>query len=88
MSVNEYNLKFTQLSHYASEIVSDLKNKMSLFVHGLGWFSAKKEKKTMLIGNINVARLMTYIQQVEEDKLKDREKFCNKKNRTAGNGFS
>ena len=35
--------------------------------------SSKKGKADMLIGDMDIAKLMIYVQQVEEDKLKDRE---------------
>ena len=35
MSVHEYILKFTQLSHYAPEMVADMRSRMSLYVAGL-----------------------------------------------------
>ncbi|XP_015057550.1 uncharacterized protein LOC107003794 [Solanum pennellii] len=54
MSVHEYNLKFTQLSRYAPEMVVDLKRKMSLFVVELYRRSRKEGKKAMLIGDMNL----------------------------------
>ncbi|XP_069150812.1 uncharacterized protein [Solanum lycopersicum] len=39
-------------------------------------------RAAMLIGDIDISRLMEYVQQVEEDKLKDREEYCNKKAKT------
>ncbi|XP_049370631.1 uncharacterized protein LOC125835557 [Solanum verrucosum] len=36
----------------------------------------------MLIGDIDITRLMVYVQQVEEEKLRDREEFRNKKAKT------
>ncbi|KAH0679012.1 hypothetical protein KY284_020097 [Solanum tuberosum] len=82
MSVHEYSLKFTQLSRYALEMVSDMRSRMSLFVAGLSHLLSKEGKATMLIGDMNIARLMFQVQQVEEDKLRDREEFRNKKAKT------
>ncbi|KAH0725455.1 hypothetical protein KY284_001320 [Solanum tuberosum] len=45
MSVHEYNLNFTQLYHYAPEMVADMRRDM------------------------DIARLMIHVQQVEKDKL-------------------
>ncbi|XP_049364271.1 uncharacterized protein LOC125829036 [Solanum verrucosum] len=57
---------------------------MSLFVVGLSPLSSKKGKAAMLIGDIDIGRLMVYVQHVEEKKLRDREGFRNKK-ATTGN---
>ncbi|KAH0765295.1 hypothetical protein KY285_001166 [Solanum tuberosum] len=43
MSVNEYSLKFTQLFRYASEMVADMRSKMSLFVAGLSHLSNREK---------------------------------------------
>ncbi|KAK4737525.1 hypothetical protein R3W88_001222 [Solanum pinnatisectum] len=85
MSVHEYNLKFTQLSHYAPEMVIDMRSNMSLFVLGLSLLSSKEGKVVMLIGDINIARLMIHVHKFEEDELRDMEEFCNKKSKTIGN---
>ncbi|XP_010315742.2 uncharacterized protein [Solanum lycopersicum] len=56
LSVYEYALKFTQLSHYAPEIVKNMRNKMSLFVGVLGRASSKEGSavcyKCGLTGNL------------------------------------
>ncbi|KAK4729518.1 hypothetical protein R3W88_022506 [Solanum pinnatisectum] len=82
MSVHEYSLKFTHLSHYALEMVVDMRSTMSLFVAGLSHLSSKEGKTTILIGDMDIARLMIHVQQAEEDKLRDREEFRNKKAKT------
>ncbi|KAH0682694.1 hypothetical protein KY285_022193 [Solanum tuberosum] len=87
MSVHEYSLKFTQLSRYALEMVADMRSRISLFVAGLSCQSSKEGKAVMLIGDMNIARLMIHVQQVEEDKLKYREEFKNKRAKTSGNEF-
>jgi len=50
ISVHEYNLKITQLSHYSPEIVVDMNSKMSLFVSELSRLSSKNSKDAILIG--------------------------------------
>ena len=36
----------------------------------------------MIIGDIEISRLMVYLQQVEEEKQREREEFRNKKAKT------
>ncbi|KAK4718245.1 hypothetical protein R3W88_016583 [Solanum pinnatisectum] len=75
MSVHEYSLKFTQLFRYAPKMVADMRTRMGLFVAGLCSLSSKEGKTVMLIGDMDIARLMIHVQQVEEDKLMGREEF-------------
>ncbi|XP_049413164.1 uncharacterized protein LOC125876092 [Solanum stenotomum] len=75
----EYGLKFTQLSRYAPEIVVDMRGRMSLFVAGLGRLLSKEGRASMLIGDMNISRLMVYVQHVEKEKLRDRDEFKNKR---------
>ncbi|XP_049389890.1 uncharacterized protein LOC125854396 [Solanum stenotomum] len=74
LSVHKYGLKFTQLSRYAPEMVADMRSRMSLVVAGLGRLSIKEGRAAMLIGDLDISRLMVYVQQVEEEK---REEFKN-----------
>ncbi|KAG5570616.1 hypothetical protein H5410_060382 [Solanum commersonii] len=83
ISVQEYNFKFTELSRDASEMVADMRSRMSLFMFGRSHLSNKKGKAAMLLGEMDIIMLMIHRQQVEEDKLKDREEFQNKKAKTA-----
>ena len=55
---------------------------MSLFVAGLGRASRKEGRVTMLTGDMDISRLMVYVEQVEEDKLRDRHEYRNKKAKT------
>ncbi|XP_049363602.1 uncharacterized protein LOC125828327 [Solanum verrucosum] len=85
ISLHEYNLKFTQLSRYASEMVADMRSIKSLFVSGFSRLPIKEDKVAMLIGDMDIARLMIHVQKVKEDKLSDREEFRSKKAKIIGN---
>ncbi|KAK4729806.1 hypothetical protein R3W88_022794 [Solanum pinnatisectum] len=61
MSIHEYCLKFTQLSCYAPEMVTDMRSMMSLFVAGLSRLSSKEGKAAMLIGDVDIASLMIHV---------------------------
>ncbi|WMV30038.1 hypothetical protein MTR67_023423 [Solanum verrucosum] len=71
LSVQEYNLLFIQLSHYAPKMVADMRSRIHLFVSGLSLLSSKEGKAAMLIVDMDISKLMIYVQWVEEDKLKD-----------------
>ncbi|KAG5571168.1 hypothetical protein H5410_060934 [Solanum commersonii] len=49
--------------------------------------SSKEGKAAMLIGDIDIARFLIHLQQVEEDKLKDREEFKDKRAKIGGDEF-
>ncbi|KAK4706720.1 hypothetical protein R3W88_033732 [Solanum pinnatisectum] len=66
-------------------MVTHIRSWISLFVVGLSRLSSKEVKATMMIGDMDIARLMIHVQQVEEDKLRDREEFKNKRAKTSGN---
>ncbi|WMV09852.1 hypothetical protein MTR67_003237 [Solanum verrucosum] len=82
MSVQEYNLLFSQLSRYALKMVADMRNKMSLFVSELSRVSIREGKIAMLIGDMSISRLMIHVQQEKKDKLKDIKEFYNKRTKT------
>ncbi|XP_049356323.1 uncharacterized protein LOC125820943 [Solanum verrucosum] len=50
--------KFTQLSRYTPEMVKDMRSRMSLFVAELGRLSSKEGRAAMLIGDMDILRLM------------------------------
>lgn len=65
---------FTYPSRYSSEMVKDMMRRMSLFVPILGCVSRKEGRVAMLIWDMDIPRLIVYMQQVEEEKLRDSEK--------------
>ena len=65
-------MKFTQLSRYAPEMVKDMRSRISLFVAGSGRASSKEGRDAMMIRDMDISRLMVYVQQFEKEKVKDR----------------
>ncbi|XP_049373843.1 uncharacterized protein LOC125838859 [Solanum verrucosum] len=69
-----------------SRILADMRSRISSFVAGLGRLSSKEGREAMLIRDMDISRLMVYVQQVEEEKLRDKEEFKNKRAKT-GNEY-
>ena len=65
MSVREYALKFTKFSKYASTIVANPRAKMSQFMSGLNDTLVNACRSAMLNTEMDIARLMTHMEQVE-----------------------
>ena len=65
MSVHEYGMKCTQLCRYVLQIVKGMKSRMSLFVAGSVYFSSKKDRDAMLKRDMDISRLIIYVQQVQ-----------------------
>jgi len=61
----------------------DMRSMMSLFMSGLCRLLSKEGNEAMLIGDMDISRLMIHVQQVGEDKPKDREEFCSKRAKTS-----
>lgn len=79
MTVQKYGLKFTQLSRYALEIVVDKRGGKCLYVDGLNKGPRKDSRGTMFMADMDIRRLMTYVQQTNEERQRDREEYRNKK---------
>ena len=69
MSVQEYSLKFTQLSKYAPTLVANLKARMNKFLMEVSSFVHKEYRMTMLLNDIDIPRLKVYAQKIEESKI-------------------
>ena len=85
-SLSAHKYGFTQLSHYAPEMDKHMKRRMILFDVCLGFSSSKEGRAMILIGYMDISRLMVYVQQVEEEKFRYREEYRSKK-ATTGNEF-
>ena len=73
--------KIIQHSRYAPHIVDDSRALMNMFLYGMSYLVKAECIKAMLLGDMNISRLMTHAQQVEGDKLREQAKE-NKKART------
>ncbi|KAH0713646.1 hypothetical protein KY289_009605 [Solanum tuberosum] len=82
MTVQEFGLKFNQLSRYAPHMVADSRAQMKKFLYGVSDLVKIECRNAMLLGDMNISRLMTHAQQVEGDKLREQAKET-KKARTA-----
>ena len=76
MSVQEYSLKFTQLSKYAPTMVVDPRARMNKFVMEVSSLVEKECRMTMLLNDMDISRLMVYVQQIEESKIREIRQEC------------
>ena len=83
MAVQEYGLKFNQLSRYAPHIVADSRAQINKFMYGVQDLVKTEYLNVMLLGNMNISSHMTHAQQVEGDKLREQAK--ENKKASAGN---
>ena len=66
----EYSLKFTKLSKYASSLVSNPRDKMNHCVMGVSNNIVEECCSAMLYENMDISHLMVHAQQVEEIRVK------------------
>lgn len=59
-----------------------------MFVHGIGCLLGKEGKETMLIKDLDISRLLTYVHQDEGDNLNQKKELCNKKAKTTAKEFT
>ena len=60
MTVLDYGLKFNQLSRYAPYMVANSRAQMNKFLHGVSDLVNTECKNAMLVGDMNISRLMTH----------------------------
>lgn len=72
MSMREYSLNFTKLSMYAPCMVVDPSARMSKFISGVSNFVSKECKTSLLMKEMDISRLMTYAELIEEEKLRSK----------------
>ncbi|KAF3648227.1 CCHC-type integrase [Capsicum annuum] len=75
------------LSRYAPHVVADNRAKMSKFVSGVNDSVVNECRSAMLNSDMTLARLMTHAQQIEEQKVKTRERQ-NKRAKTGSLSFA
>ena len=72
MSVCDYALRFSKLSKYAPSMMEDPRVKMGQFVSGLGEMVGSEGQSALLHTEMDLSRLMTYVEHVEDRKLRER----------------
>ena len=71
MTVQEYGLKFNQLSGYGPHMIADSRAQMNKFLYGVSDLVKTEFRNAMLLGDMNISRLMTHAHQIDGDKLRE-----------------
>lgn len=71
MSVKEYSMKFTKLPKYSPTKITYSRTCTSKLVSGYSEMMVKECRTTMLIKEMDIWRLMTHDNQMEEENLKE-----------------
>ena len=72
---------------YAPHMVADSRAQMNKFLYGVSNLVKTECRSVILLGDMNISRLMTHAQQVEGDKFREQTKE-NKKARTGNYEYS
>lgn len=87
MYVWKYSLNFNKLSKYAPFMVADPRSRISKFIFRVIDLVSKKCKTAMLIKEIDISHLMTYMEKIRDRKLREHDRES-KRDRIKGGGFS
>lgn len=68
--IQEYSLKFIQLSNYALALIANLKACMIKFVFSISRLMVKECKIGILNKKMDISLLIIYAQQIKEEMLK------------------
>ena len=79
MSVLDYYMKFKKLSKYAPSMPSNKKVVISYFLVGVSDDLVEQYRSSMIHYNMNISRLMVHAQQVEESRLRRKNKRRDRK---------
>ena len=71
LSVQEYSLKFTQLSKYAQTMVANPRDRMKKIVMGVSSLVDKEFRTIILLNDMDISMLVVYVQQIEESKIRE-----------------
>ena len=71
MTVQEYRLKFNQLSRYAPQIVADFRAMINTLFYGELDLVKTECRNAMLLSDMKISRLIIHFKQVEGDKLRE-----------------
>ena len=69
MTVQEYGIKFNQLSRYDPHMVANSRAQMNNSLNEMSNLVKTECRNAMLLGDMNIFRLMTHDQEVLGDKL-------------------
>ncbi|XP_069143291.1 uncharacterized protein [Solanum lycopersicum] len=72
MTVQEYGLKFNQLSGYGPHMIADSRAQMNKFLYGVSDLVKTECINAMLLGDMIISRLVIHAHQVEGNNLRDR----------------
>ena len=87
IKVQESGLKFNKLPWYYPHMVAYSRDKTDQFLYGMSYLVKTECGHVMLLGDINISRLMTHAQQVEGDNIREQDKE-DKQSRTGNYDFS